>query len=94
MALRIFCAIRSSSSLRLMRELSEGSDFDQRLGEREEGVAVAVRVDRGAEIVVEFLRDVARELEVLLLVLAHRHVGRPVGEDVGCHQARIGVQPN
>ncbi len=66
--------------------------LDDRLRLREERIAVAVRVDRGAEIVVEFLRDVARQLEMLLLVLADRNVGRAVDQDVGRHQVRIDVQ--
>ena len=44
------------------------------------------------EIVVELLGDVARQLEVLLLVLADRHVRGAVGQDVGRHQDRIGVE--
>ena len=36
--------------------------------------------------------DVARQLEVLLLVLADRHVGGLVDQDVGRHQRRIGVE--
>jgi hypothetical protein len=38
------------------------------------------------------LADVAGELEVLLLVLADRHVGRLVDQDIGRHQHRIGVE--
>jgi hypothetical protein len=43
----------------------------------------------GAEVVVELLRDVAGELEVLLLVLAHRHVRRLVQQHVGRLQHRM-----
>src|SRR3546814_14272982 len=44
------------------------------------------------EIVVELDRDVAGQLEMLLLVLAHRDVGREIGQDVGGHQARIDIE--
>ncbi len=46
-----------------------------------------------AEIVIEFLGDVAGQLQMLLLVLAHRHMGRLIGQDVGRHQAGIDHQP-
>jgi hypothetical protein len=39
--------------------------------------------ERLAEALVEAPRDVAHELEVLALVLPHRHLVRPVGEHVG-----------
>ena len=58
------------------------------------GVAVAVGGDRCGEIVVELLRDVARELEVLLLVVADRNVGRPIDENIGRHQDGIVVKPD
>ena len=45
-----------------------------------------------AEIVVELDRDVARQFEMLLLVLADRHVRRLVEQDVGGLQHRIGEQ--
>ena len=101
-ALRIFWAMVSASSVMLIRLMSEGSDFDiffvpsrrlitsgghaldDRFGEREE---------LHAEIVVELRRDVARQLEMLLLVLAYRNVGGVVGEDVGRHQRRVGKEP-
>ena len=57
---------------------------DQRLGDREE--------IRRVEVVVELDGDVARQLEVLLLVLADRHVRGLVDQDVGRHQRRIGVE--
>ena len=60
--------------------------------QREERVAEAVRRDRFGPVVVELLRDVARQLEVLLLVLAHRHMRRAVDQDVGRHQDRIGEE--
>ena len=47
-----------------------------------------------AEVIVEFLGDVARQLQMLLLVFAHRHMGRLVNQDVGGHQHRIGVEPH
>src|SRR5262245_54200321 len=50
--------------------------------------------DRRREIVVELLRDVARELQMLLLALADRHMGGAIGEDVGGHQTRIGKEPD
>ena len=62
--------------------------------QREERIAEAVRADRLGEVVVELLRDVAAELEMLLLVLADRHVRRAIDQDVGRHQARIGVKPD
>ncbi len=49
-------------------------------------------IDAVAEVVVEFLGDVARQLEVLLLVLADRHVRGAIGENVGRHQVRINVE--
>ena len=49
-------------------------------------------MDGAAEIVVEFLRDVARQFEVLFLVLAHRHVGGAIDQNIGRHQRRIGVE--
>ena len=55
-----------------------------RLGQREELDAVAP---------VEGAGDVARKLQMLLLVLADRHVRRLVEQDVGRHQHRIGVEP-
>ena len=51
-------------------------------------------MDRAGEVVVEFLRDVARKLQVLLLVLADRHVGRAIDQNVGRHQRRIGIKPD
>ena len=47
-----------------------------------------------APVVVEFLRDVAGQFQMLLLVLADRHVRGPVDQDVGRHQVRIGVEPH
>jgi hypothetical protein len=67
------------------------SPGDQRLGQREERVAVAF-ARSSAEVVVEFLRDVARQFEMLLLVLADRHMGGAIDQNVGRHQHRIGVE--
>ena len=44
------------------------------------------------EVVVELLGDVARKLEVLLLVLADRHVRGVIEQNVGGHQIGIGEQ--
>ena len=46
------------------------------------------------EVVVELLRDVAGELQVLLLVVADRHVGGAVEQNVGGHQHGIVVEPD
>jgi len=51
-----------------------------------------VAANRIAEIIVELLRDVARQFEVLLLVFADRHMGGAIEQDVGRHQHRIVVQ--
>ena len=68
---------------------------DDRLGQRKEvAVGVARLLDPRLEVVVELLRDVAGELQVLLLVVADGHVRRPIGEDVGRHQVRIDVEPD
>ncbi len=92
----------SASSVRLMREKirrvglahllgavaqahdTRGRAEDQRLGDREEV--------RHMEVVVELDGDVARQLEMLFLVLADRHVRGLVDQDVGGHQRRIGVE--
>ena len=42
---------------------------------------------------VEFLRDVVRQLQMLPLVVAHRHARGMVGVNVGRHQVRIDIQP-
>ena len=48
--------------------------------------------DRIAEIIVELLGDVARQFEMLLLVLADRHMGGAIEQNVGRHQHRIIVE--
>ncbi len=46
--------------------------------------------DQGlAEALVEATGDLAHQLDVLALVVADRHLGRPVGEHVGRHQHRV-----
>ena len=112
LARRIFSAIVSASSVRLMRDWSDGSDFDIFLvPSRSDITRVAGPWISGSgcgknaspkpcawidsrEVVVELLRDVARELEVLLLVLADRHMGGAIDQNVGGHQGRIGVEPD
>ena len=66
------------------RHHPRGDALDQRLDGREELHAV---------VVVELLRDVVGQFQVLLLVVADRHLGRVIGQDVGRHQVRIDVQP-
>ena len=44
------------------------------------------------EIIIEFLRNVARELQMLFPILAHRHVRRAVDQNVCGHQVRIDIQ--
>src|SRR3712207_8401876 len=46
-----------------------------------------------AETLVEPARDLARELEVLALVVADRHLVRAVGEHVRRHQHRVEEEP-
>ena len=68
---------------------------DDRLRQREEDtVRVAERIDLVGKVVVEFLGDVARELEMLLLVVADRDVSGTIDENVGRHQVGVGVQPD
>ena len=55
---------------------------------------MAVGGDRRGEIIVELLRDVARQLQMLLLVVADRNVGRAIDENVSGHQHRIVVEPD
>src|SRR5262249_20596769 len=53
---------------------------------------IAMCSDRVSKVIVELLRDIARELQVLLLVVSDRHMGRSVNENVGGHQGRISVE--
>src|SRR5947199_9571048 len=48
--------------------------------------------NRIAEVVVELLGDVARQLEMLLLVLADRNMGSAIEQNVRRHQHRIIVE--
>ena len=91
----------SSESVRLMREASDGSDFDifavpsrrghdARRGGGDEGLGQGEQLD--AEVGVELRRDVARQLEMLLLVLADGDVGRLIGEHVRGLEHRVGEQ--
>ena len=65
--------------------------LDQRLRQREEARRSRVRRSR-REIEIELLRDVAGQFEMLLLVLANRHMRRPIDQNVGRHQHRIIVE--
>ena len=38
--------------------------------------------------------DVAGKLEMLLLILADRNMGRAIGKNIGGHQAWIGIKPD
>src|SRR6266702_512003 len=49
--------------------------LDERLGLGEKCVSIAVRLDGFCKVVVEFLSDVARQLQVLLLILSYWHMG-------------------
>ena len=110
-ALQTFWAINSASSVRLIREKSDGSDLDIFLVPSRSDItrvagpvitgsvngrrlAEAMLADGGGKVIVEFLSDVAGQFQMLFLILAHRNVGRPVGQNIRGHQNRIGVQPN
>ena len=71
----------------LLRGVVEAHDARADLGDHalghDEGLAVEL---------VEAQRDVARQLDVLLLVLTHRHLVGVVEEDVGGLQHRIGEE--
>ena len=69
-----------------------GRPLDQGFGQRKVSVAVAMGGDRGGEIIVELLRDVARQLQMLLLIVADGNLGRAIDEDVGRHQHGIIVE--
>ncbi|MCY1236645.1 hypothetical protein D9M72_493110 [compost metagenome] len=53
---------------------------------------VAGAADMLHEVDIELLGNVARQLQVLLLVVTDRNVGGTIDENVGRHQARIGEQ--
>ena len=55
---------------------------------------MAVGGDLGGEVVVELLRDVARQLEMLLLVVADGNVSGEIEQDVGRHQHGIIIEPD
>ena len=59
--------------------IARADRWDRRLGHHEGGAVPVVEPDR----------DVARQLEVLALVVAHGHAVGVVGEDVGRHQHRV-----
>jgi hypothetical protein len=59
---------------------------DPRAGFRNRGFGQDEHVAVGC---VEALREVARQLDVLLLIFADRNVRRAIEQDVGCHQHRI-----
>ena len=67
---------------------------DDRLRLREEAIRETFGGNRLREIDVEFLRNVARKLKMLLLVVAHRHMRRAIGQDVRRHQHGIDVEPD
>ena len=103
-ALRIFCAIASSLSVSRIRLISDGSDLDilavpsRRLITR---AAVPPPMygsgttnSSTSKSLLNLHRDVAGQLDMLLLVLADRHVGGAVEQDVGRLQHRIGEQPD
>ena len=104
LARRILLAMASASSVRLMRRhvafvrlghflgaVAQAHHPRRRAGDHRLGQGKEIR---RAEIIVEFLGDVARQFQMLLLVLAHRHMRRLVDQDVGGHQHRIGVKPD
>ena len=72
----------------LARRVLEVADARADLGDADLG-----HDQRLAEAAVEALGDVAHQLDVLALVLAHRHLVRAVGEHVGGHQDGIEQQP-
>jgi hypothetical protein len=84
------------------RHDARGRPTDDRFGDREiaaHGLVANLHFDaeplgRDArrKVVVEFLGDVAGQLQMLLLVLADRHMRGAVEQNVGSHQARIGKQ--
>src|SRR5690606_14519497 len=83
----------------LFRAVAERHDArrrsrDQGLREREESVLETERCNTRGVVVVEFLRDIAREFQMLLLVFANGYMRRAIDENVGRHQARIGVEPD
>jgi hypothetical protein len=99
--LRIFCATESLSSARLIPahvgrvrlrhlRIAVAQAHDPRSGLRDQRLRKREQFD--AIVGVELGPDVADQLDMLLLVLADRHVARLVEEHVRGLQHRIGVQ--
>ena len=59
------------------------------------GRAKDLRFGQGEEIhfvcLIKGLCDIAGQFEMLFLVLANRHMGRPIGQNIGRHQDGVGV---
>ena len=81
-------ACRIAGLAHLFRRIGERHDAGPDLGD--DGLGHGEQV---TEPVVEPLRQVAGQLQVLGLVIPHRHGVGAVDEDVGGHQDRIGEQP-
>ena len=91
----------SASSVMLIREYSDGIGLAHlrravaqrhHPGRRTEDQRLGNRKQLDTEVAVELLGDVARQFQVLLLVLADRNMRRLVGENVGRHQVRVGIE--
>src|SRR5208337_334622 len=78
----VFGWIRLRHFLRAVTQTHDASrrSLNERFGNRKEGVAMAVGSDRLRKVVVELLRDVARQLKMLLLIVPDRNVGGPIQE--------------
>ena len=82
-----FSSIPSRSDMtRVASPVITGSGSGKKVSPKPSGM------NRAGEVVVEFLRDVARQFEVLFLVLADRHMGGAIDQNVGRHQRRIGIE--
>ena len=96
---RSFCQISSGVSSspmvfpRLLDILAWPSRPMIRLASVSSGLRLGKPVVAGAELRVPLPGDLAGQLEVLSLILAHRHQVRAVEQDVGGHQHRIVEQP-
>ena len=80
--------VRGIRAAHLLASVAQAHDarrlaHDHRLGQREE-LGIVLAIERAG--------DVARQLDVLLLVLADRHVGGAVRQDVGGLEHRVDVQ--
>ena len=71
-----------------------GGPYDKRLRLREEITLMACLANGVGEIQIEFPRDVPRQFQMLFLVLADRHMGCLVSQDVGRHQIGIDIEPD